>query len=265
MTGLLLINLLIVLAFVALLWLISLPLRDVSIIDLFWGFGFVVIAWSTLAMVYTKLPPAIVLLVMVTLWGLRLTGYLVWRNWGHVEDRRYAAMRQKHGSSFWWVSFLTVFLLQAVLMWVISFPVQMAMANPTWHASSSGWVLLIVGCLIWLTGLLFEAIADYQMARFKSRPDSSGKVMDQGLWRYSRHPNYFGNFCIWWGIYVVACSAGAAWTIFSPILMTFLLLRVSGVTLLEKDISQRRQGYEDYVRRTSTFFPLPPKRSQSPS
>jgi steroid 5-alpha reductase family enzyme len=246
----------VIVASVVVLWLVSLVLRNASIIDLFWGFGFVVIAWvpgwSSPATVCMR---RILLLVLVTVWGLRLAGYLTWRNTGKGEDFRYQAMRERWGRRFPLVSLGTVFLLQALLMLIVSLPVQAGMLT----GGPIG-VLGVVGAGLWLVGVAFETIGDLQLARFKRNPDNRGKVMDRGLWRYTRHPNYFGDFCVWWGLYLVALTSTTWWTAVGPLLMSFLLLRVSGVSLLEKDIGTRRPGYDEYVRRTNAFFPGPRKK-----
>ena len=239
------------------LWLISLKTRDVGIVDPFWGTGFAIVAWLSLFL--NSPPPARVWLLtgLTTLWGLRLSLYLLTRNWGREEDRRYAAMRQYHGPRFWWVSLFTVFLLQAVALWFISLPVQLAAVNRS--GRSFGW-LDAAGGLLWTIGFFFETVGDWQMARFQADPANRGKVMDRGLWRYTRHPNYFGDFCVWWGLFLIAASGGAYLTIVSPLLMSFLLLRVSGVSLLESTITERRPDYAAYKERTSSFFPMPPGR-----
>ena len=163
-------------------------------------------------------------------------------------------MRKKRPDSFWIVSLYMVFGLQAVLMWVVAVPAVVV------HASATPlWWLDWVGVAVWAVGLLFETIGDIQLARFKSRPESKGKVMDQGLWRYTRHPNYFGDFCVWWGIYLVAAAGGAWWSVFSPLVMSALLIRYSGAGLLEKTITRRRPEYEQYMSTTNAFFPGPPK------
>jgi steroid 5-alpha reductase family enzyme len=179
--------------------------------------------------------------------------YLVIRNSGEPEDRRYQAIRKNNSPGFWWKSYFIVFLLQAVLAWIASLVIAGAMAK----SQAPGW-LVMVGLVIATAGFFVEAVADWQLARFKANLANAGKVMDLGLWRYSRHPNYFGECCFWWGIALVALVAGYWWTLISPLLMTVLLLRVSGVTLLEKDISERRPAYRDYIRRTSAFIPRRP-------
>lgn len=256
------------LAALSLLWLVSLALRNASIVDPFWGTGFVLVTLLTLA---TGSGPNIgpragLLTILVTLWGFRLSLYLLWRNRGHGEDKRYRAMREHHGTRFWWVSLLTVFLLQGLILWIVSIPIQAVIvphktvSDISAAAGSPLSWLDVVGVVVWFIGLFFETAGDLQMSRFQSDPANAGKVMDRGLWRYTRHPNYFGDFCVWWGIYLVAVSGGAAWTMFSPLLMSFLLLRVSGVTLLEKTITARRPDYAAYQARTNAFFPGPPRR-----
>jgi len=256
-TTLILVNLAVAIVFMLVLWGISLLWHDASIVDPCWGLGFVVIAWSSGLQVGSQDVRSWLLVFLVTVWGLRLSAYLFWRNHGKGEDRRYQAMRDKHGDKFWWVSLLTVFLLQGVLMWFISMTVQSGVYySDAAPVEPVGW-LAILGVLLWAIGFFFESVGDFQMARFKARPDSNGKVMDQGLWRYTRHPNYFGDFCVWWGLFLIAASASSWWTIGSPALMSFLLLKVSGVTLLEGDIEERRPGYAEYKRKTNAFFPGP--------
>lgn len=238
-------------------WLVSLVLRDASIVDLIWGAGFVLVAVVAAKVGEGWTGRRALLAVLVGVWGLRLSGYLSWRNLGHGEDYRYVAMRTRWGDAFWWVSLFQVFLLQGLLMFVVSLPVQLAATAET---PDDFGPLAVVGVALWTVGLLFETIGDAQLARFKADPDSSGKVMDQGLWRYTRHPNYFGDFCVWWGLFLVAAEAPVAWWgIVGPALMSFLLLRVSGVAMLEKTIGSRRPGYAEYVARTSAFFPRRPK------
>jgi steroid 5-alpha reductase family enzyme len=195
------------------------------------------------------------LTVLVTVWGLRLSGYLIWRNLGKPEDFRYREMRARAPRWFWLVSLFQVFLLQGALMWVISAPVVV-----TQLGGGAVYWLDYLGIALWAVGLFFESVGDIQLARFKSHPGSKGKVMDRGLWRYTRHPNYFGDFAVWWGYFLIAAAGGAWWTVFSPIVMSVLLLRVSGVAMLERTISKRRPDYEEYARRTNAFFPGPPKR-----
>jgi len=235
------------------LWLISIPLRDVSIIDLFWG-----VAVATSGSVYwlqAEEPTSrgSLMMLLVWVWALRLLIYLYFRNRGKGEDRRYVEMRSKR-SAFWFQSLYVVFLLQAVLAWVIGLPQYGAMLSD----QPLGW-LDAIGVALFAYGLVWESLADWQLASFLSNRENSGSVMDQGVWRYSRHPNYFGEFCLWWGLGLIALAAGAWWTLIGPLLLSFFLLKVSGVSLLEQDIEERRPGYREYVRKTSAFIPLPPK------
>jgi steroid 5-alpha reductase family enzyme len=252
-------GLLVAAAAAALLWPFSVYLRNVSIVDSLWSLLFL---FQGLVYVYDatnhgELPLTsrqIALLVMLGVWALRLSIYITWRNKGHGEDRRYQAIRARNEPNFALKSLYRVFLVQAVIAWVISLPLLSAVLT----AAPFG-LLDAVGTLLWLVGFVFEAGGDWQLARFQANPANAGKVMDRGLWRYTRHPNYFGDCCIWWGFFAFALSAGAWWSVLSPILMSLLLLRVSGVALLEKDIGERRPQYADYIRRTPAFFPWRPK------
>ena len=242
------------------LWLVSLTLRDASIVDPFWGTGFVLITWLTVAVMGSEQTSgrSWLLAAVTTIWGGRLSLYLLRRNLRHGEDRRYVAMRVYHGPRFWWMSLFTVFLLQGVILWIVSIPIQAAMVATT--MKPLGW-LDLVGSAVWSLGMFFEAVGDFQMAQFQADPQNVGRVMDRGLWRLTRHPNYFGDFCVWWGLYLIASAGGAAWTIFAPLLMSYLLLRVSGVALLEQTITTRRPEYVSYQTSTSSFFPWAPRRS----
>jgi steroid 5-alpha reductase family enzyme len=243
-------------AMMLLVWLISLAKRDASIIDPGWGAGFVLVTLISIGLNFPPGQRACLLLILTTVWGLRLSLFLLWRNWGHGEDRRYQAMRAHHGRHFGWVSLFTVFLLQALILWFVSLPIQVAAAAGQ-VVSPPGW-LDVVGMLLWGVGFAFEAIGDWQLARFKADPRNAGKVMSRGLWKFTRHPNYFGDCCVWWALYLIAAAGGAWWTIGSPLLMTVLLLKVSGVTLLEKTIAERRPDYAKYRASTNAFLPGPP-------
>ena len=238
-------------------WVASMVQRDVSLVDRVWSF---VIAVPVLAYAWV-LPPAgdtrfMVMAVLLVLWAVRLAAYVSWRNWGHGEDRRYQAIRARNGSSFPLTSLVYVFFLQAVLAWLVSLPFLAVLARPgSWSALDA------LGAAIAGLGFVFEAVGDQQLAAFKGDPANRGKVMDRGVWRYSRHPNYFGECCVWWGFFLMAVSAGGWWSIVSPLVMTGLLLKVSGVALLEKDIGERRPAYRDYIARTNAFFPGPPKKA----
>lgn len=248
-----------VLVVMLLTWAVATARRDVSIVDIVWGPAFAVVAVVGLVVGEGAGSRRVLLAVLVGVWGLRLGGYLAWRNLGHGEDRRYQRMRRHHAPHFWIVSLATVFLLQGVLVLVVSLPVQLAAGavEPTGLGP-----LAALGTVLWLVGLAFEAVGDAQLARFKADPDNEGQVMDRGLWSWTRHPNYFGDACVWWGLFLVAAETGAGrWGVVGPLAMTVLLLRVSGVALLEKDIGRRRPGYAAYAERTSAFLPRPPRPS----
>jgi steroid 5-alpha reductase family enzyme len=238
-------------------WVVSLPLRNASIVDIVWGAGFVMVAWVARTIGDGNADRIDLLTAMVTIWGGRLALYLWWRNHGEGEDYRYRSMRRRHGDRFPVRSLVTVFGLQGVVMFVVSLPVQLA-ATPA--SPGIGW-LAVAGVVLWGVGLFFETVGDAQLARFKADPANAGTVMDRGLWRYTRHPNYFGDFCVWWGIFLVAAEASdARFGVVGPALLSFMLLRVSGVAMLERGLVKRREGYADYMTRTATFFPRPPKR-----
>jgi steroid 5-alpha reductase family enzyme len=237
-------------------WVVSLVLRDASVVDPVWPLAFIAVAITALIAGSGDEGRRILIACVVAIWGARLSIHLLVRNAGKEEDFRYAAMRAKRGHRFWLTSLVTVFLLQGLLVWVVSLPVQLS-AIPD---RPLGW-LAIVGAIMWAIGVVFETIGDTQLMRFKANPGSRGQVLNTGLWRYTRHPNYFGDFLVWWGIFLIAAESGAgAWGVAGPLLMTLLLVKVSGAGLLEKDIAVRRPGYADYVRRTSGFIPRPPKR-----
>lgn len=236
------------------IWRRSVTVMDASIIDLYWGPGFAVIAWSARAMVGTEAAHGWWLAVLSTTWGARLGIYLWWRGHGRGEDRRYAAMRQKHGGDFAQFSLWWIFRLQAVLQWLIALPLALGQTS-----SGALGFLAVLGIALFLVGFAFETIADAQLAAFKADPGNAERVMDQGLWAWSRHPNYFGEACLWWGLGLIAIDGTGWWLLaLSPALMTFLLLRVSGVTLLEADLARSKPGYRDYIARTSAFIPRRP-------
>lgn len=250
-------------AIALLTWAASVPRRDASLADRVWGLlvaaPAVWVAWQ-LSPAWGLDSRATWLLLLLLAWALRLSLFLTWRNWGHGEDRRYAAMRQEHGPAFALRSLVTVFGLQATLAWMIGAPVWMALGSDRPLGA-----LDLVGLVIAAAGIGWEAVADAQLARFRADPAHRGQVMDRGLWRYSRHPNYFGETCVWWGFGLCALGAGApAWLLLSPLLITVLLLRVSGVRLLEQDIAERRPAYREYIARTSAFVPWPPRPRPQP-
>jgi steroid 5-alpha reductase family enzyme len=242
----------VLLAAAAATWVVSVLQRNVTIVDTLWPLLFVMAAVVYAASNAAPGPRAWLVVALVSVWGLRLAGYLAWRNRGHAEDRRYQAIRARNEPNFALKSLWLIFGFQAMLAWVISLPLAGAVAG-----DAPLGLLDALGVVVWAVGFFFEAVGDGQLARFKSDPANAGQVMDRGLWRYTRHPNYFGDFCVWWGFYLIALSAGAWWSIVGPLIMSFLLLRFSGVRLLERDIGERRPAYAEYVRRTNAFFPGP--------
>ena len=239
-------------------WLASLLQTDVSLVDRMWS---VFIAGAALVYLVQLPAPGLrgaVMLALAGAWAVRLATFITVRNWGHGEDRRYQEIRARNQPNFGFKSLYLIFALQAVLAWTVSAPFFAAMTG----ARPIG-ALDLAGLLIAAFGIVFEAVGDWQMTRFKADPANKGQVMDRGVWRYTRHPNYFGETCIWWGFWLAALGGAGwagAWSVVSPILMTVLLLKVSGVTLLEKDIGERRPAYRDYIARTNAFFPGPPRR-----
>lgn len=247
----------IILVSVTAVWILSLLLRDASIADIFWGLGFVVVVWTTLALHGSEGPRPWLVTALATCWGLRLAWHILVRNWGRGEDFRYRKWREEAGRAWWWRSYVKVFLTQGATMWIVALPL-VAVASRR-NQRPLGW-LDAVGIIVFCTGLFFEAVGDWQLTRFRANPANRGQVMTTGLWRYTRHPNYFGDATVWWGHYLVAVAAGAWWTILSPALMTFLLMRVSGVAMLESSLAKTKPGYREYVESTSAFFPRPPRR-----
>jgi steroid 5-alpha reductase family enzyme len=261
MTQMLLINFLILMATIILLWLISIRLKDVSFVDGYWAFGMVIMAALAFVQTEGSPPRKALLLGLTSLWGIRLALHLFtrWRREG--VDPRYArilgGLMDKKGWSFAKASLIQVFLLQAPLLFFVCLPAQVGQVAS--EPASLGWMAWL-GAAIALIGIAFESIGDWQLRRFREDPASKGKVLDTGLWRYTRHPNYFGDCCTWWGIWLVAAETGPGrWTIVGPILLTFLLMKWSGVPLLEKGLKKNRPGYEDYLQKTPAFFPWFPK------
>jgi steroid 5-alpha reductase family enzyme len=237
-------------------WIASLVRRDASLVDRVWGLAFVVLAWTYVLVGGIGTSRSTLVLALVTIWGLRLSGFITWRNWGHGEDPRYVAMRDRRPGSFPVRSLGTVFLLQAMLAWLISTPLLAATAL---SGATLGW-LDALGVGLWLIGFTFEALGDAQLARFLADPVNRGTVMDRGLWRYTRHPNYFGDTVVWWSFLAFALAAGGWWAVGGTLLMTYLIVKVSGVALTDKRMGRpgsTRQGYDEYVRRTNAFFPGP--------
>ena len=242
------------LSIATLAWITSVIKHDAGIVDSFWSLMILALCINYyMHHEYTTLRGTVVF-AMVAIWAVRLSAHITWRNWGEPEDARYAAMRRKYSPRFALKSLAIVFLLQGFLAWIISLPLLAATTG-----SQPGNLIDALALLLVVFGILFESIADAQLAAFRNKPDNRGKVLDTGLWRYTRHPNYFGECCVWWGFYLFALAAGGWWSIISPLLMTFLLLRVSGVALLEKDIAGRRPAYREYILRTNAFLPGLPR------
>jgi len=239
-------------------WVVSLIYRNVTIVDSLWGLGFVLIAWLTYLGSEGYWVRNFLLVLLVSIWGLRLCLYLSWRNWGKGEDPRYGTWRRKAGGRFWLVSLFKVFILQALFLWVISLALQAGQLAP--RPDSLTW-LDGLGMLVWTIGFGFESAGDWQLARFKADPANRGRVMDRGLWAYTRHPNYFGEFLVWWGIFLITLSTpGGWWTIFSPLIVTAVLLKITGIPLTEKGLIESRPGYSEYIKRTSAFVPWRPSK-----
>lgn len=239
------------------LWLISLPIKKADIIDIFWGFGFVVYIW-TLAFQLDWDTFGLrqwVLMAIVSVWGLRLTIYLAFRNLGKPEDYRYAAWRKENGKNWWWFSYVKVFGLQSVLIWIIG-----AVYLPALLIKGDLQILDYLGIGFWMIGFFFEAVGDWQMTQFKKDLSNKGKVMNKGLWRYTRHPNYFGDAMQWWGYFLFALAHPNGWIfIICPLMMTFFLLKVSGVAMLEEGMVKTKAKYKDYIANTPAFIPWFPK------
>lgn len=248
---------LVIMSLMTTLWLVSVWLKNASIVDPFWSVGFMMACVYYYIQADGYAPRQTIVLGLTLVWGLRLFGYLFWRNWGKGEDFRYQEFRRRYGAErYWWVSFFQVFLLQGVLAWLISAPLWGAQVNNT-----NGLNLFdYLGIGVWIVGFVFEAGGDWQLAQFKKKPDSKGKLLTTGLWRYTRHPNYFGDAAVWWGFGLLSIAGGSYLPVLGSILMTLLIIKVSGVAMLEKSLAKTKPGYEEYIRRTSAFIPWPPKK-----
>lgn len=244
------------------LWLISIFIKNVSIVDLFWGFGFVLTAGFYFLRTDGFEPRKIILLTLAAIWGLRLSVYLAWRNLGKGEDFRYKQFRKHYGEKrYWWISFFQTFLLQGVLMWLISAPL---LGAQFYSENNSLGILDFFAVAFWITGFSFEAGGDFQLALFKADPSNKGKVLDKGFWRYTRHPNYFGDSSVWWGYGFFCLASGSYLPVLGSLLMTALIIKVSGVALLEKSLTEQKPQYKEYIRKTSSFIPWFPKKPPTP-
>ena len=239
-------------------WVIGTLKRDVSVVDIFWGLGFVETVWLYHLLGDGDRTRGLVVAGAVTLWGCRLAWHIFRRSLGHGEDSRYAEIRARNGKMFWLTSLFTVFLLQATLVWIISLPLLRAQIHPEAFG-----LLDALGALVFVAGFAMESVADRQLQRFRNDPAMKGKVLDTGLWRYTRHPNYFGDALVWWGLFLMAPAH--PWVLISPLLMTWFLMRVSGVPMLEAKLKRTRPGYADYVARTNSFFRWFPKKASARS
>jgi len=247
----------VIMTLMTLLWIISVMIKNASIVDPVWGLGFIIVSIYYLLMVKGFETRQILVVTLVGIWGLRLSAYLFWRNIGKGEDFRYKQFRKNYGEHrYWWVSFFQVFLLQGVLLWLISAPVLGAIYYSTANSLN---IIDLVAIIVWLIGFAFEAGGDYQLVKFKSRKENKGKILTNGFWKYTRHPNYFGDAAVWWGFGLFAIASGAYPTILGSLLMTGLLVKVSGVAMLEKSMKNNKPGYEDYIQKTSAFLPRFPK------
>ena len=243
---------------VTLLWLWSIIIKNVSIVDVFWGFGFVAVNAFYVFMSGELNPRKILILVLVSIWGLRLAIYLASRNIGKGEDFRYQEFRKKYGiKRYWWFSYFQTFLLQGILIMIVSLPL---LGISTGRKPGNLNLLDYLGIIIWLTGFTFEAGGDYQLANFKKDVRNKGKVLNKGFWKYTRHPNYFGDSAVWWSYSVISIAAGSYWEITGSAIMTLLIIKVSGVTLLEKTLKSSKPEYKEYVQKTNSFFPWFPKK-----
>ena len=247
-------GLVVVIVAFSVLWGVSLVLKNAGIVDIFWGPGFIVVGvFYAVSAPGAPTPRGLAVLALVTVWALRLALYIGLRNAGAGEDFRYRKWRDEAGRNFWWVSLLKVFLLQAVVLWIVSSPLLLA------HLGGSRPLGIIggVGLVLWCCGFVYETVADLQLRRFKKDPANAGRVMRSGLWSLSRHPNYFGEAVLWWGIALVTLPVAGWLSLIGPLTITYLLLKVSGVALLDSAMVERRPDYADYIASTSAFVPLP--------
>ena len=251
---------LVIMVQMSLLWIISIKIKNVSIVDPFWGLGFIVVAIHYYLHGQGNELRANIILTLVAIWGLRLFGYLLWRNWGKEEDYRYQQFRKDYGAQrYWWFSFFQVFLLQGFLLWLISTPILAAMYYGE-NTDLNAFDYLAV--TLWIVGFLFEAGGDYQLAKFKSNPENKGKLLTSGFWKYTRHPNYFGDATVWWAFAMFSIAVGQYLPILSAVLMSWLIVKISGVAMLERTLKHTKPEYSDYIERTNAFFPWLPKRKK---
>jgi steroid 5-alpha reductase family enzyme len=251
-------GLLLIIVFMTFVWILSVYLKNASIADIFWGLGFVLVSAFYFISTPDILSRKVISLILVAIWGLRLAIHIFLRNLGKPEDFRYQEFRKNYGEKrYWWFSFFQVFLLQGVLMWLISSPLLAISYNSLYHSFG---VLDVLGILVWLIGFTFEAGGDWQLIRFKNNSANKGKLLTTGFWKYTRHPNYFGDAAVWWGFAILSIASGSYLPVLSSMLMTWLIVKVSGVSLLERTLKNTKPGFEDYVKKTSAFIPWFPKK-----
>jgi len=249
---------LVILIFMTALWIVSVVIKNVSIVDLFWGFGFVLINAFYFLKTDGFETRKFIMLALVSIWGLRLSAYLAWRNIGKGEDFRYKEFRKNYGENrYWWISYFQTFLLQGILMWLISAPL---LGAQFYGQNNSLSIFDFSGIVFWIIGFSFETGGDFQLASFKADPSNKGKVLDKGFWRYTRHPNYFGDSSVWWGYGFICLASGSYLPILGSLLMTALIIKVSGVVLLEKSLKDQKPQYKEYIEKTSAFIPWFPKK-----
>jgi steroid 5-alpha reductase family enzyme len=241
-----------------LIWILSVFLKNASIVDIFWGLGFVLVNgfyfFTTPGFSILK----IITVVLVTFWGSRLSEHIFLRNLGKPEDYRYQEFRRNYGEKrYWWFSFFQVFLLQGTLVWLISAPL---LAINYYSAEKTIWPVAVLGILIWLVGFTFEVGGDWQLNRFKANPANKGKLLTTGFWKFTRHPNYFGDAAVWWGFAILSVASSCYLPVLSSVLMTWLIIKVSGVSMLERTMKNTKPGFEEYVKRTNAFLPWFPKK-----
>lgn len=251
-------GLLLIIAFVSLVWVLSVYLKNAGIVDIFWGLGFILVSgfyyFSTPDISFRK----ILVMTLVTIWGLRLSFHIYFRNSGKPEDYRYREFRKKYGENrYWWFSYFQVFLLQGTLIWLISAPLLAAIYFETEKSFS---VTDIIAIIFWTTGFVFETVGDWQLKQFKAVESNNGKLLQTGLWKYTRHPNYFGDAAVWWGFAFFSIATECYIPVLSAVLMTWLIIKVSGVAMLERTLINSKPGFEDYVKKTNAFFPWFPKK-----
>jgi len=248
----------VIISLMTVLWIISIMIRNVSIADLFWGTGFVVACLLYFLQTGGNEPRKLLILILVAAWGFRLSAYLLWRNIGKGEDFRYRKFRKDYGEKrYWWISFFQTFLLQGVLMWLISLPL---LGAQYYSPGRNPGILDFIGVLFWIIGFVFETGGDIQLARFKRDPANKGKVLNKGFWHYTRHPNYFGDAAVWTGFGFICLAAGSYLPVLGSVLMIILIIRVSGVALLEKTLKETKPEYREYIEKTSAFIPWFPKK-----